>query len=159
MAERLRADGPPRTAYDRRVPTIFTRIIDGDIPGRFVWSDSVCVAFMDVRPLNRGHVLVVPRAEVDHWIDLEPKVASHLMTVAHAVATAQQVAFSPTRVGMMIAGFEVPHTHVHVIPVDHMGHLDFANADTEPDQERLDGDMLLLRQLLRDHGHEKSVPD
>ena len=61
------------------MPSIFTRIIDGEIPGRFVWRDEACVAFLDVRPLNRGHVLVVPRAEVDHWVDLDAETASHLM--------------------------------------------------------------------------------
>jgi histidine triad (HIT) family protein len=116
------------------MPTIFTRIIDGELPGTFVWRDDVCVAFMSIAPIRPGHTLVVPRAEVDHWIDLEPDVNAHLMRVAQEIALAQQAAFSPVRIGLIIAGLEVPHTHVHVIPIDGMQDLDFANArDTTPD--------------------------
>lgn len=131
------------------MPSIFTRIIDGEIPGRFVWRDDVCVAFMDVRPLNRGHVLVVPVAEVDHWVDLESETVAHLMAVAHGVAAAQRAAgLAPHRVGLMIAGFEVPHVHVHVVPISTMAHLDFAQADTSPDPEDLDAVADLLRAHL-----------
>ena len=135
------------------MPTIFTRIIDGEIPGRFVWRDDVCVAFMDVRPLNRGHVLVVPRAEVDHWVDLDEAAVSHLMGVAHRVAAAHQAAgLAPGRVGLMIAGFEVPHVHVHVVPISTMAHLDFSQADTSPDPADLDTVADLLREHLAEPG-------
>ncbi len=116
------------------MPTIFTRIIDGEIPGRFVHSDDICVAFMDVRPLAPGHVLVVPRAEVDQWTDLETDTVAHLMTVAHRVGQAQRNVLSPARIGVMIAGFEVPHVHVHVVPMNDMSDLDFRQADPAPDQ-------------------------
>ena len=135
------------------MPTIFTRIIDGEIPGRFVWRDDVCVAFMDVRPLNRGHVLVVPRAEVDHWVDLDAGTVAHLMAAAHRVAAAQQAAgLAPGRVGLMIAGFEVPHVHVHVVPISTMAHLDFSQADTSPDPADLDTVADLLRERLAESG-------
>ncbi len=131
------------------MPSIFTRIIDGEIPGRFVWRDDTCVAFLDVRPLNRGHVLVVPRAEIDHWVDLDRDIVAHLMAVAHRVAAAQQAAgLARDRVGLMIAGFEVPHVHVHVVPVSTMAHLDFASADTSPDPDDLDTVAGLLRTEL-----------
>ena len=120
------------------MPSIFTRIIDGEIPGRFVWQDEACVAFLDVRPLAHGHTLVVPRLEVDQWTDLEPGAAAHLMTVAHRIGRAQKQLLGPARVGLMIAGFEVPHVHVHVVPINDMHDLDFANADTSPDQDALD---------------------
>ena len=87
------------------MPSIFTRIIDGEIPGRFVWTDAVCVAFLDVRPLNRGHVLVVPREQTDEWTDLDPDTAAHLMRVAHTIGRSQKLALSARRVGMLIAGF------------------------------------------------------
>lgn len=120
------------------MPSIFTRIIDGEIPGRFVWQDDVCVAFLDVRPLAHGHTLVVPRVEVDQWTDLDPTTVSHLMAVAHRVGRAQKELLAPARIGLMIAGFEVPHVHVHVVPMNEMGDLDFANADSRPDQHALD---------------------
>jgi histidine triad (HIT) family protein len=140
------------------MPTIFTRIIDGEVPGRFVWSDDICVAFMDVRPLGRGHVLVVPRVEVDHWIDLDAETCAHLVQVARAIATAQKAALSPARVGLVIAGFEVPHAHVHVVPAASMDNLDFHLADENPDQADLDVVADLLRETLRAQGHGSSVP-
>ncbi|MDP6976961.1 MAG: HIT family protein [Acidimicrobiales bacterium] len=139
------------------MPTIFTRIIEGEIPGRIVWRDHVCVAMVDIRPLNRGHVLVIPVAEVDRWTDLSAEVAAHCTEVAHAVGNAQQAAFSPARVGLMVAGFEVPHTHLHVVPIDHMGHLDFAQADTDADPDDLDAVADILREALRAAGHEQVV--
>lgn len=120
------------------MPSIFTRIIDGEIPGRFVWQDDVCVAFLDVRPLAHGHTLVVPRVEVGPLVDLDPTTVSHLMAVAHRVGRAQKELLAPARIGLMIAGFEVPHVHVHVVPMNEMGDLDFANADSRPDQHALD---------------------
>jgi histidine triad (HIT) family protein len=120
------------------VPSIFTRIIDGEIPGRFLWKDDRCVSFLDVRPLAPGHALVIPRLEVDEWTDLPVDTAAHLMTVAHAIGRAQKEVLSPARIGMMIAGFEVPHVHVHVVPMDSMAALDFAQANPTPDQTELD---------------------
>jgi histidine triad (HIT) family protein len=134
------------------MPTIFTRIIEGELPGRFVWRDDVCVAFLSIAPLKPGHTLVVPRAEVDHWIDLDPDVNAHLMRVAQEIATAQQRAFSPARVGLMIAGLEVPHVHLHVVPIDSMTDLDFGNVDSDPDPVALDTAADALRAALSDAG-------
>ena len=100
--------------------SIFTRIMEGEIPGRLVWEDDLCVAMVDIRPLNRGHVLIIPRQEADPWTALPAATAQHLMAVAHRVAQAQQELFSPQRVGLMVAGFEVPHTHLHCVPLDSM---------------------------------------
>jgi histidine triad (HIT) family protein len=133
------------------MPTIFTRIIEGELPGTFVWRDDVCVAFMSIAPITPGHTLVVPRAEVDHWIDLDPDVNAHLMRVSQQIATAQQQAFSPARVGLMIAGLEVPHVHLHVIPIDGMQDLDFGNA-AAADPAALDAAAMRLRAALRDAG-------
>ncbi|NNF55043.1 MAG: HIT family protein, partial [Acidimicrobiales bacterium] len=138
--------------------TIFTRIINGEIPGRFIWSDDVCIGMLDIRPLHRGHVLVIPRQEVDQWTDLPVAVAAHLMTVAHHIGNAQSDVIQPARVGLMIAGFEVPHTHVHVVPIDGMGDLDFRNADTSPKADQLDAVAEELRAALRSAGHAENVP-
>jgi histidine triad (HIT) family protein len=138
--------------------TIFTRIIDGDLPGRFVWRDPRAVAFLTISPITTGHTLVVPVAEVDHWVDLEPDLARHLMGVAHAVGRAQVRAFATPRVGMMIAGMEVPHTHLHVLPIATERDLDFARADPSPDPEVLDAAAAGLRRALTDLGHSGEVP-
>jgi histidine triad (HIT) family protein len=141
------------------VPSIFTRIIDGEIPGRFVWRDEVAVAWLDIRPLTPGHALVVPIAEVDRWTDLPVVTATHAMAVAHAVANAQLRVWPAARAGLMIAGFEVPHVHLHVFPTDGMQNFDFRNANTNAAAEDLDRDMHQLRDALRALGHRATVPE
>lgn len=136
--------------------TLFTRIIDGEIPGRFVWKDETCVVFLTIAPITTGHALVVPRAEVDHWIDLDDDVAAHLMVVAKAVGAAQIDAFSPARVGMIIAGLEVPHTHLHVIPIESERDLDFAKADGSVPGDALDAAAERLRAALVAKGHAEA---
>ncbi len=134
------------------MPSVFTRIINGELPGRFVWKDELCAVFLSIAPLRPGHALVVPRAEVDHWIDLPADTATHLMAVAQIVGKAQQAAFTPARIGLMIAGFEVPHVHVHVVPTTGMRDLDFANADARADAAGLDAAAAKLRAALRAQG-------
>jgi len=140
------------------MPTLFSRIIDGEIPGRFVWKDDEAVAFLTIAPITSGHTLVVPRAEVDHWLDLPPALASHLMAVGQAVGQAQMAAFSPTRVGLIIAGLEVPHCHLHLIPIDSESDLSFAKADHSPDPAALDAAAASLRSALLSQGHSTTVP-
>jgi len=119
------------------VSTIFTKIIDGDIPGVFVHRDEHCVVFMSINPMASGHALVVPIEEVDHWVDCSPELAIHLFEVAHRIARAQEQAFSCERVGVLIAGYEVPHTHIHVVPTNEMSELSFANAAASVDPNDL----------------------
>ncbi len=135
--------------------TIFTRIIEGDIPGTFVWRDEHCVAFMSINPMGHGHTLVVPIAEIDHWVDAPPELAAHLFAVTHRIAQAQRDVFAPERVGVIIAGYEVPHTHVHVIPTDEMGQLSFASARSHVDRDELESAAEALRSALGtdQHGH------
>jgi diadenosine tetraphosphate (Ap4A) HIT family hydrolase len=129
------------------MPTIFSRIIAGEIPGTFVHRDEHCVVFMSINPLARGHALVVPLAEVDHWVDLEPSLAAHLFAVAHRIGRAQQAAFACERVGLIIAGYEVPHTHLHVVPTSSMRQLDFSNAAGSVDRDDLEA----AAQAIREH--------
>ncbi len=129
------------------MPTIFTRIIEGEIPGTFVHRDEQCVAFMSINPLAHGHVLVVPVAEVDHWVDLPAELSRHLFDVAHRIGRAQQVAFPEAdRIGLIVAGYEVPHAHIHVIPTTNMGQLNFANAAVNVDR----GELELAATAIRD---------
>jgi histidine triad (HIT) family protein len=137
--------------------TLFSRIIAGEIPGRFAWRDERAVAFMTVAPICPGHALVVPVAEVDHWFDLDADLAAHLMEVGRQVGRAQMLAFSPRRIGMIIAGLEVPHCHLHLIPIESEADLSFARADHSPDPAALDDAAERLRSALRDGGHEAEV--
>lgn len=133
--------------------SVYSMILAGEIPGRFLWRDDVAAAFLDIRPLTPGHTLVVPLAEVDHWTDLDSATAEHLMGVAHAVANALSASFSYRRIGQMIAGFEVPHTHLHVFGVNSMADFDFASADESADAGELDRIAEVLRAALRSAGH------
>ena len=134
------------------MPTIFTRIIEGEIPGTFVWRDDRCVAFLSVNPLRPGHTLVVPRAEIDHWLDCPPDLRDRLFSVAQAIGSAIHEAFPSRRVGLMIAGLEVPHLHIHLVPIDRAHDLDFANAAASVDRKSLEGAASSIRGALRAQG-------
>ncbi len=131
------------------MPTIFTRIIAGEIPGTFVHRDDRCVAFMSINPLAPGHTLVVPVDEIDHWVDMPSDLGAHIFAVAHRIGRAQQVAFGCERVGMIIAGYEVPHAHVHLVPTTNMGQLDFSNAASTVTREELDAAAAAIVSALR----------
>ena len=136
------------------MPSIFTRIIDGEIPGVFVWRDPECVAFLSIAPMKPGHTLVVPRRGGAHWIDLDPVLARHLFTVAQTIGRAQQHVFNPRRIGVMIVGDEVPHAHIHVVPINSAGELSFAHADHNPPEGSLEAAAEKIRAALRDLGAE-----
>lgn len=140
------------------MPTLFSRIIQGEIPGRFVWRDERCVAFLTIAPLRPGHTLVVPRDEVDEWTDADDDLVAQLMVVAKQIGAAQQTAFGAPRAGLMIAGFEVPHLHLHVFPSWDIDDFDFGNADHDPDPAALDAAAHTLRTALRKAGHGERVP-
>ena len=133
--------------------SIFTKIIEGELPGQFVWKDDAAVAFMSIAPLKPGHTLVVPRAEVDHWIDLEPSAMQHLSIVAHAIGNAIQQGFDPVKVGTTVLGLEVPHVHIHVVPIWTPFDLDFANADKDAKPEDIAAAAATVREELRKAGH------
>ena len=133
--------------------SIFTRIIRGELPGRFLWRDERAVAFLTIAPIRPGHTLVVPIEEVDHWLDLDPALLAHLTDVSHKVGRALDHAFRPAKVGLMIAGLEVPHVHLHLVPIDSLRDLDFARADTKPSPQSMDQAAARIRAALRELGH------
>lgn len=140
------------------MPTLFTRIITGELPGRFVWQDQDVVAFLTTAPLRPGHTLVVPRQEVDQWTDADPDLLSHLLAVAQSIGQAVKQGWSAPRSGLIIAGLEVPHLHLHVFPVWGMSDFDFAAADQNPDAPALDSAAETVRMALRELGHDRTVP-
>ncbi len=137
--------------------SVFTRIIDGELPGRFIWSDDVAVAFLTINPVTPGHTLVVPRIEVDHWLDLDPDVWDHCGRVVRHVGAAIREAFDPPRVGQLVAGFEVPHVHVHVLGIASMADLDLGRAATDPDAGEMDDAAARIRAALRAQGNGDHV--
>ena len=138
--------------------TLFTKIIDGELPGRFVWRDEVSVGFLSINPMGAGHTLVVPRAEVDHWVDADDALLGHLHQVSHRISEAIMTIWQPPRVAMIIAGFEVPHLHLHVFPAYRLDDFDFRNAEANPDPAELDKNADSLRAALREAGHGDQVP-
>jgi len=133
------------------MPTLFSRIINGELPGRFVWKDDRAVAFLTIKPVKDGHTLVVPREEIEHWIDLPQDLAAHLMQVSQEVGRAIQSAFNPAKVGVALVGLEVPHVHIHLMPIWSVTDLDFAKQhDASPAE--LDQAAEKIRAALRAAG-------
>ena len=137
--------------------TVFENIISGVWPGRFVWADDLCVAFATIEPTSPGHVLVVSRCPYEAWTDAPSDVAAHLMKVARAIGLAQKAAFGVPRAGLAIAGFEVPHTHLHVIPLRDETDILLSKATPASDKD-LDATMAALREALLAAGHKAHVP-
>jgi histidine triad (HIT) family protein len=106
--------------------SIFTRIIQGEIPSYKVAENAHCYAFLDIFPLQRGHVLVVPKKEVDLIFDLEDSEYQELMSFSKKIAKAIQKAIPCERVGMTVIGLEVPHAHIHLVPINNVNDINFA---------------------------------
>lgn len=115
--------------------TIFTRIINGEIPCYKIVEDEYHFAFLDIRPLHAGHTLVVPKKETDYIFDLEDGELQALILFAKKIAIAIEKAVPCERIGMTVIGLEVPHTHIHLSPINSVHDLDFRNAKSMPKEE------------------------
>jgi diadenosine tetraphosphate (Ap4A) HIT family hydrolase len=132
--------------------TVFTKIINGEIPSRFVYEDHEVVAFLTIAPITQGHTLVVPRAEIDQWQDVEPAKFGRVMEASQLIGKAVCKAFTVERAGVIIAGLEVPHLHVHVFPAYNLSDFGFANADHNPSPESLDEAQAKIKAALSELG-------
>lgn len=110
------------------MPSIFSKIIAGEIPSYKVAESDEFIAFLDINPLAKGHLLVVPKKEVDKLFDLDDATYTGLMIFAKIVATAMEKALPCNRIGVTVIGLEVPHAHVHLIPINSIGDMDFSKA-------------------------------
>jgi len=128
--------------------TLFTKIINGEIPGTFVHQDDKCVAFLDVAPMTEGHVMIVPRDEISHWIDADAELLAHLTAVAKRIGEAQKAAFDCERIGLLIVGYEVPHLHIHVLPTNSMDDFDISDRAPMQTPEQLEAPAEKIRQAL-----------
>ena len=120
------------------MPSVFTKILSGELPGRVVWQDDEVAAILTNRPIRPGHTLVVPKAEIDHWIDVPSPLNARLFESAQRVGKAIQKAFPCAKVGMAVVGLEVRHVHLHLVPIDSIADLDFARQDPNADPAALD---------------------
>lgn len=128
--------------------TVFTKIINEEIPARFVYEDDDIVAFLTVEPMTQGHTLVVPRAEIDQWQELDGQVFGRVMGVAQLIGKAVCRAFDTERAGVIIAGLEVPHLHVHVFPARDLSDFGFANVDRDPSPESMDEAQAKIKEAI-----------
>jgi diadenosine tetraphosphate (Ap4A) HIT family hydrolase len=128
--------------------SVFTKIINGELPGRFVYEDDETVAFLTIQPMTQGHTLVVPRAEIDQWQDADAEGFNKVMGVAQLIGKAVCKAFGAQRAGLIIAGLEVPHLHVHVFPAYNLTDFGFANVDRNPSSESLDEAQVKIKDAL-----------
>ena len=131
-----------------RMATVFTKIINGELPGRFVYEDDEVVAFLTIQPMTQGHTLVVPRDEIDHWQDVDSAAFNKVMGVAQLIGKAACKAFGSERAGVIIAGLEVPHLHVHVFPAYNLTDFGFAHVDRNPSPKSLDEAQAKIKEAL-----------
>jgi histidine triad (HIT) family protein len=119
------------------MPSIFTKIINREIPAYIIAEDERYIAFLDINPLVVGHTLVVPKKEVDFIFDLDDDTLAGLNVFSKKVAQAIKKSIPCKRVGVAVIGLEVPHTHVHLVPMNSMGDLNFTKAKLSPSKEEL----------------------
>ncbi|MBU0697061.1 MAG: HIT family protein [Bacteroidetes bacterium] len=130
--------------------TLFSKIVSGEIPAHKVAETSDFLAFLDINPLKMGHVLVIPKKEVDYIFDVDDELYTGLMIFTKIVAKAIKKAIPCTRIGVAVIGLEVPHAHVHLIPIDRMSDMDFGNNKLEPTQQELSEVALKILDALKD---------
>lgn len=129
------------------MPTIFTRILSGEIPAHKILEDEKYLAFLDIRPVNPGHTLVIPKKEIDYIFDIDDELLKGLFVFAKKVAKAIKKAIPCKKVGVMVAGIEVPHAHVHLIPIiENLSELSFARAKNVPQDE-----LAVMASKIRSH--------
>lgn len=127
------------------MPSIFTRIIQGEIPCHRIGEDERFLAFLDINPVRRGHALVIPKLEVDKFFDLPPDLLAGIMPFAQEVARRMAKVIPCDRIGVSVVGLEVPHAHVHLIPIDSIFDMDFS----KPKVKMTDAELAALAEELR----------
>ena len=132
------------------MPTIFSKIVAGEIPAYKVAETIDYLAFLDISPLAEGHVLVIPKKEVDYLFDLDDELYTGLQIFAKIVATGLGKAISCKRIGVAVIGLEVPHAHIHLIPMNHVSDLNFSRPKLSFTPEQLQATADKIREALRE---------
>lgn len=117
------------------MPTLFTKIVNKEIPCHKILEDENYLAFLDIRPIARGHALVIPKKEIDYIFDIDDVLLSGMFVFAKKVAKLIEKEVSCEKIGIMVAGLEVPHAHIHLVPINGVLDLNFANAKPAPQEE------------------------
>ncbi len=120
------------------MPSIFSKILSGEIPSYKIAEDQDHYAFLDIRPLQRGHTLVIPKMEIDYIFDLDDKALSSLMVFSKRVAKAVEASISCKRVGVAVIGLEVPHVHIHLVPLQTVGDINFTKPPVSVNSDEME---------------------
>ena len=142
---------PNLPVASRSMSTVFSKIIAGEIPGRIVYQDDTVAAFLTIEPVAYGHTLVVPVEEIDKWTDIPAELWSHMNEVAQMIGSVIVARFNAERAGYLIAGFEVPHAHIHVFPANDMSGYSLSTAmrHDETDAAKMDAAADTIREALK----------
>ncbi|ALO47596.1 HIT family protein [Pseudohongiella spirulinae] len=131
--------------------SLFTQIRLGQLPGHLLWDDGRCFAILTIKPINEGHLQLIPHEEVDHWDDMSPELTAHIFQVASTLSKTLRKLFPCEKTGLMIAGLEVRHAHLHLFPINAISDLDFSKAkDRADDAQKLTADK--IRAALQEQG-------
>lgn len=128
--------------------SIFTKIINGEIPSFKLYENDYVFSFLDIRPIRVGHALVIPKVEVDYFIDVPEPYYSEVFQAAKIIAPAIQKATGAKRIATMVVGIEVPHFHYHLVPIERIADLNFANASTAPSDALAEMQQKVLKYLV-----------
>lgn len=139
--------------------SVYTKILEGRAPGRFIWRDDSCFAILTIEPRTPGHTLVIPLVEVDRWTDLCEELALHIFRIGRIIGLAQQEEWNSTRVGVMYEGYMVPHAHLHVWPSWTVFEYSHTGIDRNARPKELDDAAERLRSRLKARGHGEFVAD
>lgn len=132
------------------MPSIFSKIISGSIPCYKITENESFIAFLDINPLHQGHTLIVPKREVDYIFDYSPQELADMMVFAQQIALALKRAIACKRIGIAVIGMEVPHAHIHLIPIDKEGDMNFSNPKLQLSSEMFqDIAQSIIKQLNR----------
>ena len=119
--------------------TIFTKIVKGEIPSYKIYEDDKFYAFLDINPLTKGHTLLIPKKEVDYLFNIDDTLLSEMIVVAKKIAQAIEKAITCNRVGLMVVGLEVPHAHIHLIPIHQEGDMNLSNERVDLSKDQFEG--------------------
>ena len=118
--------------------TIFTKIVEGEIPSYKIFENDKFYAFLDIKPLTKGHTLVIPKVEVDYLFDIDDALLSEMTILSKQIAIAIKKAVSCNRVGVMVLGLEVPHAHIHLVPIQKEGDMNLSNKRVDLSKEEFE---------------------
>jgi histidine triad (HIT) family protein len=131
------------------MPSIFTKIIDRELPAYIIEENDFCIAFLDVCPIQKGHVLIVSKDEVDDIFDLRDEVLQNMMLMSKKISKAMRNVFECKKIGVSIIGLEVPHAHIHLVPINNLNDINFAQPKLSFNPDEMQNIVLSLKSFLK----------